>query len=514
MRAPHLAAPRERLLVCLEPKPDESIPGLLQRHCAANYVRHMSDVLRHLGQVTGESYRDIDDVLRSRPALRALERLMDLADGALQSGFIAERSDADAASRSLRGGIPAARSNLQPVCPGCLEESGYVRRAWACPQAPVCLVHGTALVDRCNSCGQRLSSRRTSLVRCQHCEADLRLMPTEPVSDSCLRLAKAIQSEGRLHLVQDNRRYAMLATDVVGILRMCIPTGPGRSTNFGLSEALADLPIETRIAGLARMSLALDGADLDGNGLHDIILARWPMASHLPLRTQHALVLRAAAQATLQMALTMAITGQANRPRSTATERLNGRIPRLHTPMEVATFLGLDPRALADLRSRQYLEPPLRGQAHDMDHVLRLGEYLTELPTVAELDAAFGLPGLTYAFMDLNRLQGVITAEGVIHGVFVDSLEVLLSDLQMHLAPREHGGTRTTTLGQALTQGIDIRSLAWTVSQVCTGSLRAFDWPQPCRLADLVVDEKRLKAIVRAASGDTAAFNAVASTGS
>lgn len=341
----------------------------------------------------------------------------------------------------------------------------------------------------------------------------MRLMPTEPVSDSCLRLAKAIQSEGRLHLVQDDRRYAMLATDVIGILRLCIPTGPGRSTSFGLSEELTGLPIETRIAGLARMSLALDGADLDGNGLHDIMLARWPMASHLPLRTQHALVLRAAAQATLQMALTMALTGQVNRPRVTAAERFNGRIPRLHTPMEVAAFLGLDLRALADLRSRQYLEPPLRGQAHDMDDVLRLGEYLTELPTVAELDAAFGLPGLTEELMDLNRLQGVTTAEGVVHGVFVDSLELLLSDFQMHIAPGAPSGTHTTTLWSAWTQGVDIRSLAWAVSQVCTGSLRAFDWPQPGRLADLVVDEKRLRAIVRTASGDTAAFNAVASAG-
>jgi len=67
-------------------------------------------------------------------------------------------------------------------CPACLKEEDYWRRSWSINPLAACERHGCLLLDRCNTCGRKLSLGRARLVVCGFCGCYLTSMKAEKVN--------------------------------------------------------------------------------------------------------------------------------------------------------------------------------------------------------------------------------------------------------------------------------------------------------------------------------------------
>lgn len=87
------------------------------------------------------------------------------------------------------------RAKYDAVCPICIAESPYLRHDWEHAYVTACPKHRIELVDRCNSCGEHLSSSRLHIGLCD-CGNALDSLPRVQATSSQLWLSTLIGSNG------------------------------------------------------------------------------------------------------------------------------------------------------------------------------------------------------------------------------------------------------------------------------------------------------------------------------
>jgi TniQ len=87
-------------------------------------------------------------------------------------------------------------------CPHCLSEDLHWRAGWELNFYDACPQHGVWLIDQCSSCGDKVSWKRESLVRCQ-CGSDLRAEHTSNVPETVQVLSQVLSDK----LLQVQRAY-------------------------------------------------------------------------------------------------------------------------------------------------------------------------------------------------------------------------------------------------------------------------------------------------------------------
>ena len=294
--------PMPQLLKKLPLQPDESVVSLVQRHCEANYVDRMLDMLRLIARVAGEPVEDVRDIAHSRTALTAVERLTGQAAGALNDCFLAPVQGTHVRARHHVWELGLRRTETQAVCLTCLRETGYARRSWEFTQAPVCLVHGVALFERCPSCTKPLRHRRTRLLACESCGRALGKSlggPTEEqagrwVPQAALEVAHLVQRPVMLAMGDPDYTAPIDPQELSGLLRLCLPVGAGRDPMSGLSTGLESLPVAERIDALDRLGAALLDRRIDSARLRAVVESRWLWARHVPAASRLHLLRNAA----------------------------------------------------------------------------------------------------------------------------------------------------------------------------------------------------------------------------
>lgn len=83
------------------------------------------------------------------------------------------------------------RPNRPKICPDCLSESPYCRRAWEFSAVTACPTHRRLLIDECPKCKRRISWSRKNMTVCS-CKFDWRESPASPVVEQELRLTRHI----------------------------------------------------------------------------------------------------------------------------------------------------------------------------------------------------------------------------------------------------------------------------------------------------------------------------------
>lgn len=161
------------------PKADESALGYYRRLSAANALWNWKE-LAHLAQVSPSR----TGVL-GRPGYTA-EVL------GLEPAWTASVSRHEDVAREWRG---LHRTAHDAVCPDCLKESAHLRASWEHGYAVACPAHGTRLVDRCEACGEMLSTTRERIEQCQ-CGHDLRQHRTQPATTAQRWLSQLLASDG------------------------------------------------------------------------------------------------------------------------------------------------------------------------------------------------------------------------------------------------------------------------------------------------------------------------------
>jgi TniQ len=490
-----------RLFRRLPLHPDESVVSLVQRHCQANHVPRMLDMLRLISRLTGEPADDVRDLVESRKALNAIEGLVGLAAGTLDSHYLApiEKTHLRAGHHDWVLGL--RRGAAQAVCPACLSETGYARTAWSFVQAPVCLVHGIALLEACPACSKPLRHRRTRLLNCGECGLSLSDAPRQPISDVAKVVAGLVQRPCMVPMGDQETTSPIDQRDLSILLRLCLPSGLGRSTSYGLTEAMTSLSIAERISSLTRLGGSMTERRIDSARLRTVILERWVSSGLLPASAQVNLLKVAAATAELPGdVIRLLCQGCDERWDLPAAAQFAGRPPRLLSAEDVASFLGVDASALEAIRGRDGLDAAGEGYGHDMDQVLALQRKLAALLPLDQVDAVLGLKGLSSALLNLKLLTAVMLVDGMVVGVELESLALLLSRIQEKV-DRRSSPVDGVQLATTTSDGTELPRIAWMVSQVLGGSLAAYAWPAPHRLMDLAVDRQRLSALARSPSG-------------
>ncbi len=168
------------LLVTFAPRDDESGLGYYRRLTADNALSNW----RELAAVAS--------VQRSRAALLAHPHFvagqLGLEPG--WAGFAAEQ-EAD-----CRAWGRLHRASHDAVCPACLTDEPYLRQHWGHSYVTACPEHRLLLVDRCDACGEMLSSNRYRVERCD-CGHDLSMLPRIPSTSSQHWLSSLIASRGK-----------------------------------------------------------------------------------------------------------------------------------------------------------------------------------------------------------------------------------------------------------------------------------------------------------------------------
>ena len=140
------------LFVATPPRPDESLHGYLEELAAHNGLSNSRNMLAALG-MPGYGRR-----LSAR--LAELEALLGLTAGALTALVPSDRPSLPIARWQFQ------RRGVDPVCPGCLTEAGYRRRAWDHALILACPRHGRRLLDTCPACGGAVSLADGSPTHC------------------------------------------------------------------------------------------------------------------------------------------------------------------------------------------------------------------------------------------------------------------------------------------------------------------------------------------------------------
>lgn len=485
-----------RLLVRLPLGEHESVVSFMQRHAEANRAVRMLDLLRLVERISGEPLKEVREVVHSRAALQAVEWLTGLEDGALASRHLSRVQDTHLRAGHHFWPKNARISSRQAICPSCLREEGCARTSWEFVQAPVCLIHGLALVECCPSCSTPLRHSRTRLFFCGECGTDLRKSPVQTVTDGALDAARLVQQPAMVPMGDANSTAPVDETDLSRLLRLCVRPGPGRVSTYGLTEDLASLSVKDRVLALERLGAAMVGRRIDSGRLRSVILQRWPGIDRFTDDAVLPLLKAVALEVELEAEVTRLLChGHTGGGAQTAAEVYRGRPPQLSTVREVAKFLGIDDSVEKQLRKQRRFPAAEPGYGYDLDHVLALKRWMDALCPPADLDAAFGWPGLTDELVKLRLLEGLKAADGHLLGVDVESVAGLVSRIQSALVSSGKQTAASAPLNHGRHHGMDSTAMAWAVAQVVSGSLPAFDWPEPIRLTDLRVDERRLRAL-------------------
>lgn len=88
------------------------------------------------------------------------------------------------------------RAHSDAVCPKCLAHAPYLRHHWAHTHVTACATHRIQLIDRCNACGDILTSKRTHVGMCS-CGHNLTCLPHLPATISQQWLSALIASNGK-----------------------------------------------------------------------------------------------------------------------------------------------------------------------------------------------------------------------------------------------------------------------------------------------------------------------------
>ncbi|MBK6851972.1 MAG: TniQ family protein [Burkholderiales bacterium] len=229
-----------RLLRTYPPETDESPLGYYRRlswdNCLSGWIE--------LAQIV--------EVSRSRTGLLGRPDYVAQALG-LEPDWTQQVANREASLRALQR---FQRGQIDAICPQCLSESPHLRIGWEHVYVTACPSHKCRLIDRCEHCDARLSSRRESIVHCE-CGRDLRTARQVPASRSQLWLSATLAGEHRSNLKFGPKLVAAKTLPLTKLIQVfCqmakVDTKPARR-NAAMPKTVAEaeeflLPLEDLLA--------------------------------------------------------------------------------------------------------------------------------------------------------------------------------------------------------------------------------------------------------------------------
>lgn len=479
------------LVVSPRPEEDESLQGYLVRLSEANVMTSPRQLLDLTARLAHVRWAHVGDLLASPAALETLERLADLEPGTLRNRGPQQLTTA-CGPLWRQTDLELPRScfalDVDQVCPMCLVETPYLRRAWQYNHAPVCLIHRFELVSTCPACEHPLRTLRPALTQCAACGCDLRRATSHPVPEECLPAAAAIQSWKTTRLGTPEFDSPIGPDDVHLLVRLALPVRDGEPRDIGLARGLQQLPVRRRVEALATLGRSWDGRRFDSRALYASFLQRW---YYLERFGQPELFLKRWAKASSDLHLheelrTVLREGRAEATREDAAYLFRGRPPRLTCESDVAAFLGVSSAVATMAAARlNILQRPPEGIGYDADELLEARRFLDGLLDPAAVARIAGFDGAAQALASHRLVEAFGLGYGRDVGYVPDSLADLFDRVAESIEPR-NATNSDRSLDEVLGQERP-EEVARVIAQVVSGSKTPTGWREPYRLVDLVV---------------------------
>lgn len=483
----------------------ESLPGYLLRLAEANGYSGIRDLLSALPEpCTRPVGAEIRSLRADKIRLENLGR-MAVGDDKHCLRFLSQAVGKDAAI--VQGNRIDHDAWLEPaaqLCPLCLQEKTVIPEEWDLGCVTACERHRVQLLDACTVCGEPITWTRSSLTRCPSCGSDYRTQPAQTATDAAITVSGDFASMARFRY-KTHVSGACIATWGSGFeLFKFLSLTPIQWANDEFPSAhVRQMSIAQRVAVTQRLSVARV------NNVYELprfaprieemllplrvfprpfVLERYAMnfvASHGSLTPEIAEALVSAD------ALPVLLPGH---------ELFSGRPPSLRGSEAAMQFLGIDNLTYAGLLHWGAISQPPADEPFDVDELLAAQRFLyDELLTMAEQQAVVGVP--------MELLAG---PHEVVLGVWnqrnpADRRAPLVSlrSMHLHLMARwnraDHLSDPVTLREVAMTTVDSIATVIRATNFIATGMIQRFDWHEPYRWADILVERSNVDALLHGA---------------
>lgn len=505
----------------LPPRLGESFNGFLLRLAEANRYAGIADfgasalhidrarAARNLGRLAIE--------IRSNRELLGLLGRVAVGDARSTERFAVELlPDEDLFIDDCRVDRDAWLETRAQVCPQCLSNEGFAREAWDLAPVTVCPEHRCRLIDECRACRQPFAWSRASLLRCEHCGSDLRLMRCEAASELDCRVAADFSALAPFRLaLQDGSVISGKWESAFKIVKaLTLDLSHFVTGEWPAQAHFSRLSAERRFDALRRFGTCSTSNSYAPSELSSELLAPLAALKAIPRpelagRTVFRMLFSGAG---MPREVAAALTSDfAAAPRASGVRLFGGRPPRLASRSDVEAFLGVDGSTFERLRRLGLIRPRAHDDlGYDIDDVLDCQAYLAQqLLTVVELERVLGV---TLDLEDLSHsslLARWNPASATDLRVAVDAV----ASVQLQLAARCDAATAPevpTAFGALATRGErTFQLLCQLVSAAVAGDFTRLKWGPPFTWACVMADEREAQRLLlmRPSSYSAASFS-------
>lgn len=380
-------------------RPDEALPGYLLRLAEANGYESIAALLRAAGiNIRGLNTGYSSKLRTDAEALAALGR-MAVGDPGHLSGHAATPLDGPALfMRECRVDSDAMLHERAQVCPHCLAEDGYIREELELAPVTVCSTHKVLLVDECPDCGHPLDWKRSNLMACGHCGADLRMAPPTPVGADVCEVADDFAALAPFRLVTHSGEPVADMWDLMFRIfkALALPDADWASTVWP-KRVVQLLSVKARHEIVKQLAQARQGGSYFLTELQEKAWsALTPMtAIPRPFVVEQCAVLLLESEGGITRQYAEAMCSSRPLPHAArGSEIFSGRPPSLQTVSEVMSFLACDWETVEGLFTREVLSKPIEIEhGYDIDELLAAQSFLhLGVFTLAEITAIIGVP--------------------------------------------------------------------------------------------------------------------------
>ena len=371
------------------------------------------------------------------------------------------------------------------VCPECLATKGYLPENLDFWHLPVCSEHKCLLVDRCPRCRASISSDRPVLCYCGNCGFDLRACARRAVPTNLGAVADKLSRLPSVPLWTPSGEVAINASQIAALCAYFLSGEFSASLARKLSTVAEWAPPERRLQALSVVSDCLHGDAIVAEELKEAIIASTPCMEPFRGSTMFTYWLREAVRP-LEIgvrALNAIALNVTDDVAHYALHQPGGEHYRVADNIALAKLLAVGQYELSELFRIRRLYKTGADDNYDADEVMELSEYRRAIWNESELDANFGVPGVT-SLLRGHQLIDVFATRA-------DGPALFTPDSVVTLLKRIHGATRLLPVKDVVTQSRNRPTDADVFNNIVgllNGTATAVAWPAPYRLADLSVD--------------------------
>lgn len=380
-------------------RPGEALPGYLLRLAEANGYESIAALLRAAGtNIRGLNTGYTSKLRTDAEALAAIGR-MAVGDPGHLSGHAATPLDGPALFlRECRVDSDAMLHERTQVCPQCLAEDGYIREELELAPVTVCSTHKVVLVDECPDCGHSLDWKRSSLIACGHCGADLRMVTPTPAGADVCEVADDFAALAPFRLVTHSGEPVTDMWDLMFRVfkALALPDADWASTIWP-KQVVQLMSVKSRHEIVKLLARARRGGSYFLTELQEKAWsALTPMtAIPRPFLVEQCAVLLLESEGGITREYAEAMCSSRPLPQAArGAEIFSGRPPSLQTVDEVMSFLATDWETLEGLFARGVLSKPIDNEhGYDIDELLATQRFLhLGVLTLPEISAIVGAP--------------------------------------------------------------------------------------------------------------------------